>query len=62
MHCWKENEIKKWCINQLNRSKVKLPEYMQPEGIGDCTICMPCADNIHCSYYIPISLTIMEIK
>ena len=32
------------------------------EEIGDCSICIPDENNKHCKNYIPINITIIDIK
>jgi len=31
-------------------------------GIGDCSICIPDKNNKYCKNYIPINITIIDIK
>lgn len=50
------------CINQLVRSKEKIPAYIRGNRIGDCTICKPCKDNKKCPAYTPIGLIEIEEK
>jgi len=56
--CYKGHEqfIRMKCLNQIIRPKVKLPKWMLPKGIGDCTVCQPCLKNLECKGYIPVSI------
>ncbi len=62
MNCWDEDETDKRCLHQLHRTKVSLYNELRPVGCGDCGTCIPCADNINCSQYVPIKLVIIYVK
>jgi len=51
------------CINQLIRPKVQIPKWMWwDDGIGDCSTCKPCPQNLKCKGYTPVSLMGVEVQ
>jgi len=50
------------CINQLIRPKTSVPEWIRPDGVGDCTKCKPCENNQHCAGYTPVRVGTFTIR
>jgi hypothetical protein len=50
------NEIK--CLNHA----IKPESEYKKDGQGDCSICIPHPDNIHCSAYQPVKITIFGFE
>jgi hypothetical protein len=51
-----------YCINQVFRSKIWVPEYMR-NGSGDCTVCVNDVNgNGHCRNYQPIRIMTFDVK
>jgi len=50
----------KICANHLHRPAVRVG--MMIDGVGDCTVCIPDEDNIKCKNYVPITISVIEVK